>query len=69
MSSNTSGYVALALVGGLMVSLIFAGAYYSSGSNIGTPTGMGVYDTNYRQFGGRKTHKRNKNKNRKTKRL
>lgn len=66
--SGSSGYVALALVGGAMVSLILVGAYFARGDSIGSPTGMYSYNTNNRLFGGRKTLRRNKNKNRKTKR-
>ena len=68
MSSNTSGYIALSFVGGIMLSIILAGAYYASGNNIGSPTGMSVYDTNYRYTGGKKTRRKNKKTHGKTKR-
>ena len=65
MSSGTTGYIALALVGGIMAALIAGGMYYASGDNKLAPTGMGAYGQvsqgNYTlQYGGRRTHRRKK---------
>ena len=64
--SNTTGYIAIALVGGAMISLIFGGMYYANSlDNKLTPTGMSAYQQVTPHFGG-KTRKRNRNKNRRT---
>lgn len=71
--SGTSGYIALALVGGAMVSLILVGAYFARGNDTNiTPTGWSSnYNRSYNGvnnglFGGRKTRNKNKNRKRKT---
>ncbi len=66
MSGNI-GYIGLAVVGGIMVALIAGGAYYASGDNKLTPTGMAAYgqinQSNMKPyFGGRKTKKRKSSK-------
>lgn len=63
--SSTTDYVALAVVGGVIVALIGGGMYYASGDNKLTPTGMRAYGqvspNNFTpHFGGRKTHRRKK---------
>lgn len=57
--SNSTGYLAMALVGGAMVAIIAGGMYYASGDNKLTPTGMAAYGQvsqgNFTpHFGGRK---------------
>jgi hypothetical protein len=59
--SNTSGYISLAVIGGVVAALIAGGAYYASDDNKLAPTGMSAYRSpgqNY--YGGRKTHRRKK---------
>ncbi len=59
--SNTSGFISLAVVGGVLVALIAGGVYYASGDNKIATTGLGSYRTpgqNY--YGGSKTHRRKK---------
>jgi hypothetical protein len=41
--SDTTGYIGIALVGGVMAALIAGGMYYASGDNKLTPTGMASY--------------------------
>jgi hypothetical protein len=65
--SNNIGYIGLALVGGIMVALIAGGAYYASGDNKLTPTGMSAYGQVNQgkftaQFGGKKTKRRKRSK-------
>lgn len=65
--SNNIGYIGIALVGGIMVALIAGGAYFASGENKLTPTGLSAYGQlnqgNFTpQFGGRKSRKRKNNK-------
>jgi hypothetical protein len=63
--SNTSGYIGLAVIGGVVAALIAGGMYYASGDNKLTPTGMSSYGQVHQgnftpHFGGRKTHRRKK---------
>ena len=71
--SNTTGYISLAVVGGVIAALIAGGMYYASSDNNLTPTGMGAYGQvhqgNYTpHFGGKKTYRHKKNR-RKTRKL
>ncbi len=71
--SNNSGYISLAVVGGVIAAIIAGGMYYASGDNKMTPTGMSAYGQVHQgnftpHFGGKKTHKRSKH-GRKTRKL
>jgi len=58
--SNTTGYIAMGLIGGALISLIAGGMYYASGDNKLTPTGMTAYQQVTPHFGG--TRKRRKHR-------
>jgi hypothetical protein len=62
MSSANSGYITLAVIGGIVAALFAGGLYYASepNENLYAPTGMRAYSQgNQRYFGGRrKTGKR-----------
>lgn len=65
MSSN-SGYIGIAIIGGVIAALIAGGMYYASGDTMLTPTSMRSYGEVSKgdftpHFGGRKTNKRKKN--------
>ncbi len=61
--SNISGYIAIALVSGTLISLIVGGMYYSNNlDNKLTPTGMASYQQVTPHFGGRSRKKRSKKK-------
>ncbi len=72
MSGDTTGWIVLSFIGGLMISLMAGGMYYAHSDNNGyTPTGMATYSSqpyNKSYYGGKKTHKR-KYYSRKTRRL
>jgi hypothetical protein len=68
---NSSGYISLAIIGGLMAAVIAGGLYFASGDkNIPAPTGMRAYaQENQMYFGGRRKTGRRKKHGRKTRKL